>query len=461
MIRSALFFCAGIIAATCFACSPSPPQSTALRPAGAAATCDSSVFIGKIQVLPNYAGNANNYDPTMDGGGYVPPPARSSQNAFNPTISSNMTNDLTNAFNAAPTRVQGYLCALTAVFINPSDCEQGSFTAQQYSCVSASGTLDPGEEFTGAWGFRSHQSSSSDYRSTYIAISAALWDQGASAWPISVYEGSILECLVQNIGAPGWASSSTASGSSGSASAACPTSPSRRRRGLRSASSSSTANVPVIIAGSEVILPANPNPNNTDSSTMTVLAALAHELGHVRWAIVNVSQAGQGYNFAALQSCGANPINFFQGWNYQRPTQLEAPNRWRAFASQNNEEGGITDHLNAPRLSDFQNSANPNVLLYELYQADQNNQPSQPWASFFGAYSPEEDFVETYVLYALLDNKFANSNYNGPYPYLASLPLAIPGIAGSGTNQVADVPGELLANGKSGLAAKIHCLESL
>lgn len=411
MIRSALLLCAALLTAATVACQLPAPQSSPIRPLDyTSAKCvdgagNVTYFVNHIWVLPP------GYDPQMNGPRYQPPLNIDGVQPFDPNANTAITTDLYTAFNDAPSLVQNHLCALTAIFIDPSDCSNNN----AYQCIPESGALAPGEAFTGAWGLRSRNPSDTDYGSTYVSISAALWVQGASAWPVSVYEDSILSFLVQDIRSPKWPSS---------------TPPDQ---------------LPHIVYAT----PAS-------SSDLAVLAALAHELAHVRWALIYARNNTLGN----LKTCPGSYIDFFGGWKYNGDIrQILPPNRWRHFASRKNAKGGQTDHQSQPFLYDFLNAANnPNQLLYNLYQA------SQPWASFFGAYSPDEDFVETYVLYALSGNKLDNANYNGTY--LASLPLTIPGYTDPSDSthypgQWADVPLDLLAGNKSTLAKKIQCIKDV
>jgi hypothetical protein len=264
-----------------------------------------------------------------------------------------------------------------------------------YNCTSS----PTGTVFNGGWGFRSR--SRKDLGSTYISISAALWPNGGHAWPLDAYETQILQSF------PGGSNSS--------------------------------------VTGS------NPNTN-----WMTILAALAHELGHVRWATATVqSNVGGGYYFDTLRNCRIDPktTDFFYAWDYGSSQQLAAANRWRDFNNRASAAGGMTiDHFVPPTLDQLDGSS-PNEALFQLYQAD------RPWASLFGAQTPDEDFVETYVMYVLtgyqpnVDPR--RDRFNGP---LTSMPLAIPGFTGPNIAAWADVPRDLLSFSKPTLQAKMRCI---
>ncbi len=199
------------------------------------------------------------------------------------------------------------------------------------------------------------------------------------------------------------------------------------------------------------------NPPNPDTSWMTVLAALAHETGHIRWAELNVTSPGGSYDFSKLHACNVNGVvkDFFANWNYTEntdDTRLESPNRWRGFGSRANAAGVIMDHSANPTLLQLGNPTNPasgNALVFALYQAN------QPWPSIFGAQSPEEDFVETHVFRVLMARGLDGTGT----AYLQSLPLTIPGYTGPNiSNQWADVPRDFLAGNKRELARRAACI---
>ena len=250
--------------------------------------------------------------------------------------------------------------------------------------------------FAGAWGYRSR--APVDSGKTYIAISAKLWSGAGSAIALHDYETKLLQSF----------------------------------KG----------------AGASSVYSATP-----DDSWMTVLAALAHEVGHVRF--VQTVKANGSYNFTPLLNCPTG--DFFADWNYQHAStthpHMQPLNGWRAFADRANQAGQSIDHSAAPYLSQL-DSGPPGSYpyLYDLYQSN------QPWASLFGAQTPDEDFVETYVIAVLTGyaNTASGPSFAGP---LTSLPLAIPNITGPGiTNKHADVPNDLVTKNKSALTKRMACL---
>jgi hypothetical protein len=161
------------------------------------------------------------------------------------------------------------------------------------------------------------------------------------------------------------------------------------------------------------IYPSDPD-SPTDTSRMTVLAMLAHEYGHILWYdILKPSGSGDDYHYENL--CGGN---FFTGsWRSRRPMPQPI---WRQFQSYRVRAGNpVADrHLAPPDIAAIDNAlsqAEPDFDtvsedLVSLYGA------SYPWATFFGALSPDEDFVETFKFLVL----------TGASPPLTSLPLVVP-----------------------------------
>jgi hypothetical protein len=250
--------------------------------------------------------------------------------------------------------------------------------------------------FDASWGFRSFILGATDVGSRYIAISAELWPSPtAHAMTFSAYENSILRYFAN------W------------------------------------SNGPSITTA------------RPDTDWMTVLAALAHEAGHVRWAEVDTQRPGGNYDFSKLHGCSsaAGVRDFFINWNYAADTQLEPPGRYRNFGTQTNVAGVRADHANYPTFLDFSMAPNPNALNNLFYSLLQDN---QPWPSAFGSVSPDEDFVETYVLRVLMGNRLDGT---GPQ-YLQSLPITIP------SNPTVDIPSDLLSGAKPELLRKATCVHT-
>jgi hypothetical protein len=295
-----------------------------------------------------------------------------------------ISDDLSTAFSNAPKKVQDDVCALTGVFIDSNSCPNNG---DVNNCQTSA--------FPVSWGYRS--SENIDRGNMYIAIPGALWAGGGNTHAIllSSYEGTILNNFVQNTGNSSWGTT------------------------------------PPTISSA-----------NPDTPWAAVLAALSHELGHVKfnYTIHPNATHGRNYDFGALQPCstGANTSipDFFSGWSYNNSKkQLVPKDTWRLFSHQESDDNGLKiDHSMPPTLNDFKNSTNPNQLLFTLYTGS-----DQPWASFWGAWSPDEDFVETYVLYALSEN-------------VQNLVISINGNAYDIISGV---------SGKSALQNKVQCVANL
>jgi hypothetical protein len=139
-------------------------------------------------------------------------------------------------------------------------------------------------------------------------------------------------------------------------------------------------------------------PATTDVGTTTVLAALAHEFGHVLWYDTFRPTSGGAYDFNTF--CGGS---FYSGsWAHVDP-----PPTWRTFGDTQGEPvaspdaQGIKVKINDILLALANNTTNG------LNQADQTLRKifkeENHWASLFAAFSPDEDFVETFK-FAVLQN---------------------------------------------------------
>jgi hypothetical protein len=339
--RTFLISMLAIIVTAFFGCAQ-PPNPSVVN----ALTCNVP-----IQVL-----NLN-YFPYPYLSSYSPP----TSNVQNYNLRPQILQDISDAISNAPQSVQKDLCALSGIFIDPNSCSNGDVN----SCPSAA-TITP---FPYSWGYRS--SNNTDQGKMYIAIPGSLWVGGQGAQKLSDYESRILSFFARQTGNPNWGSYPTAS-------------------------------------------------TDLDYTWASVLAAVTHELGHVKFNFAihpyNLASLqktyGKNYDFTAyLQPCsivppGTLPPNsipdFFSGWSYNNVKKLVPKDTWRQFADQKNDDSDFpVDHSVSPFLYQFRNWLvyNPNDLLYTMYTAS-----NQPWASFWAAWSPDEDFVETYVLYALSKN---------------------------------------------------------
>jgi hypothetical protein len=110
--------------------------------------------------------------------------------------------------------------------------------------------------------------------------------------------------------------------------------------------------------------------------------------------------------------------------------------------------GAPDRHLFPPEIKDIDNAIDHGHMTSALIDLEQLYQPAQPWATYFGAISPDEDFVETYKFYILTSAQPVPSLNEGP---LTSLPIVLNGMAH-------DIPNDYLAGKKSRLFNKAQCI---
>jgi len=176
---------------------------------------------------------------------------------------------------------------------------------------------------------------------------------------------------------------------------------------------------------------------------MTVLAALAHELGHVRWFDVNVPSPGGSYDFTYLMTCADGTGFFANSWQFTNTSFLEVPNRWRQFGDR--PDVSHVEHKTDPKLSDiFQAIDNDDERTLGGFNNTLHS-PSQPWPSLFGSFTPDEDFVETYRLWVLEG------------ALLQSFPLTIPFGQGNGPS-TQNIALDVISHNKPELERKINCV---
>ena len=364
----------------------SPPPSPPTRP-----TANCPFDASTVQVLkPTY------FPYPASGNGYSPPGNNLQAGA---SLSQQMKDDISAAFANSPKSVQNDICALSGnIFIDTSVCQGGTINP----CTPTGSTYF-------SWAYRSWNNKS-DLGTMYIAIPASLWpNANANAIGLSAYYQAVLQYFAQSANLV-WGR-------------AYP--------------------LPTVSAVTLNTTITTPTPNNT--TWPSVLAAMTHEIGHLKFNYTIHDKGNYGGNdngLKNLKKCSLNNTDFFAGWAYAGKSAKVIPkDYWRQFAHQEDADGDKQiEHANPPYLGDFTydpaNPQDPNSLLYTLY-----SDPSQPWASFWGAWSPDEDFVETYVLNAL------NAN-------VTSIPVSI------GSNSY-DVIKGLLNNGKPTLSAKMACVDKL
>lgn len=398
MLRSALILSAGLLAALCFACvavaPPSPPPPLAVAPPPPAASAPIRM------VGPPAAGPTCSYgDPLFLNhvvflqNGWSPDPTNPTAPPL-PGIGTSVANTvfaaaLLNAFQLAPPAFQDRLCKLSTIFINGPTC------------------ADLGSCMLNSWGYRA----SSDL-STHIAISAGLWGlscpdgTASNPYPYHCFESDLLAGLLKRLN---W-------------------------------DPSNGAPPPPRYAA------ANPQ---ADTFDMTILAALAHEVGHVRWFEVMNPNPGRPYNPNFFCAAGF----FVNSW---QPPIRNPVLPWRFFGDWDR----TNPHFKTPQIPTIIEDIAKQDWPTAATDIDQLYHARQPWPSFFGAFSPDEDFVEIYKLYVLTNAQSGSIANEGP---LTSLPITF--VAGTIENIPSDygIPdpsnlGVPTITKKSVLARKARCI---
>jgi hypothetical protein len=327
----ALIFVIGLLAAVGFACAP-PPPSPAYQVPPTSQVCQNGA-LNNVPFLaePFQVGMGMDY-------GQIP---QADPAPVNPEIQS----DLTAAFNSAPQSFKDQLCGLTGIFINRYGCtgyEPDSCALSDYQVADNS------------WGLRRPTGE------RYIAISLGLWKNNPCQSPRKIcpptfqtFETREIQALLNH----------TAQTDR--------TSPPHAPQLPRTLSS------PVV------------SPN---TSTMSVLAALAHEFGHVHWWDAFVQPPGSPHATNTATFCGGGfyPSGYWEGSMVDIP-----PGRWIEF-------GEILDQPKGSAVSQLSN-----LLASRSYtrvgDALNGIYTSGRWASALAAYSPDEDYVETFELFVLLN----------------------------------------------------------
>jgi hypothetical protein len=329
----ALISIIGFVALVGFACAPPPPPP----PPPMAQVCTDGV-LNPVPFLKIPFNPGEPYD--------KPPEADSAP--INPDIQS----DLAAAFQAAPPFFKAQLCSLHGIYINRTGCTG----YDPNSCGSLSDT----EIADNSWGFRNLT------KEGFIAISLGLWKNNpcqppkkVCAAPLQTYETRRLLALLDQTA----------------------------EKDLRALSAEGRR--PRLTLPSYGISP--------DVPALSVLAALAHEFGHVWWWQTFVPQPRTEFVDTTAFCNG----NFYPSGSWQGIPVTLPPHHWVYF-------GEI--RLQPPdsdvlRLRRFLQSADYSQAFEVLHRIYSNGQ----WASALAAYSPDEDYVETYELFVLMNSGLRHS----------------------------------------------------
>jgi hypothetical protein len=207
--------------------------------------------------------------------------------------------------------------------------------------------------------------------------------------------------------------------------------------------------LPALLHGIDV-MPQYTNAANPNTGAMTLAAALAHEVGHVLW-----------NDFLVPNNFGGNPnfTNFCPGifptasWSTSTPINQAS---WRRLGDVANDPNVILDQsdptpgTNDPSPQELKILTLKNLISQGKFKKARNIiarmlASRRPWPSLFGAFSANEDFVETYALYVLMQQGLG----------LTSLPLQVQ--LGDGSSTSIDIPGTI--GGRALLTAKLLCFD--
>jgi hypothetical protein len=295
-------------------------------------------------------------------------------------VSANITRDLAAAFSAAPPFFRGQLCDLAGIYIDRTGC--ASYDPNSCSRLSDEEIADQ------SWGFRKYPTGEK-----YIATSLGLWKNGSQALPFDQYKTRHVRALLATL----------------SPRAALDPHPPTHQ----------------------------PVPSLPNTAAMTILAVLAHEYGHALWfdTFVVKSDGTPNPGGPAMTDLFCHGSYYSNSWQ----EKVEVPaTRWIAFGDVRNIHK--TKGLNIDDLRSFLKQGNfvtAGNFLQAVYDSDE-------WASLLSAFSPDEDFVETYELYVLL---WANPNLRSPIE-----------VTGA-TTHVYDIPGTWM--NRPTLVRKMNCFGGL
>jgi hypothetical protein len=260
-------------------------------------------------------------------------------------VNSDVQNDVAKAFAAASTDFQYKLCGLDGIFIDPSGCaDPGSGNTYDPTTCNLNGALIAGY----SWGLRTYPPNPLS-KKRYIALSLGLWNNNNPSLP---YQWSCSGS--QKVCAPPF-------------------------RLFYAAMLDAVVHMASPNSGLGSLSVTVTPPSFAVNPAMSVLAVLAHEFGHVYWFDTFVPTPGGSF---ANNFCGGI---FYPSANWQRSAvgvPFSNGNRFIFFGDTPSYAGS-----HVPRLPSTLHSINS----------------SGNWASALAAFSPVEDFVETFELSVLMN----------------------------------------------------------
>src|SRR5207249_918553 len=156
-----------------------------------------------------------------------------------------------------------------------------------------------------------------------------------------------------------------------------------------------------------------------NTSALSVLATLAHEYGHILWFDTFVQPPGTLYVSNTDTFCAGNfyPTGSWQGLKVDIP-----PGRWIDFGDMRLQPSGS----DVSQLPDLLRRGNYTAAAARLYRIH----ASRRWATALSAFSPDEDFVETFELSVLrkagLQRYTSNAHHGQPPVDVLPVPAGSP-----------------------------------
>jgi hypothetical protein len=271
-------------------------------------------------------------------GSFTPvPPFDQSPQPDTAPVNPEIQSDLVEAFNAAPPFFKDQLCKLDGIFINRAGCSGN----EPNTC-----NLSDNQIAENSWGFRKYPTGE-----RYIAVSLGLWNyrpcqlpRTVCAPPFQAYQMKLTQAVLKTL---------------------------------------SPTPLPIQFV--------NVSPNTV---AMSVLAALAHEFGHVYWydSFVidpNTGAPNPGGPAVTTRFCGGN---FYPPGSWPYPVDVP-PGRWLRFG-EIRDQALPSEVLQLPGLLSPAHFPEAAVHLHNIYSNGR-------WASALAALSPDEEFVETFELFVL------------------------------------------------------------
>jgi hypothetical protein len=284
--------------------------------------------------------------PFLKAGFYPKEPFDQGPEADSAPVNPDIQSDLAAAFQAAPPFFKAQLCNLHGIYINPAGCSGYD--------PSTCGSLSDADIAENSWGFRLR----SPAREGYIAISLGLWKnnpcQGAKtvcAAPFQTYETRRLLAIL-NVTA---------------------------KRDLR----------PLAAEGHRPRLTLPSYEVSPDVPAMSVLASLAHEYGHILWWNIFVEPGALQVSDTA-SFCNGNfyPSGAWQG------TPADIPPRRFVHFGEIRLQPRNSDVSQLERFLSSGDYSRAFEVLHRIYSDGR-------WATALAAFSPDEDFVETFELFVV------------------------------------------------------------